>query len=123
MPVTPSSRCILVLEDSVLVAMAIEAALADRGYEAILAGTLAAAHERLGHALPVAALLDLHLPDGNSVELARSLNERGCNVAICSGSDALREECGFAEAATGALSTTTLSHGFAVATMKVHGCS
>ena len=53
---SPSSRCVLVLEDSVLVAMAIEAALADRGYEAILAGTLAAAHERLGHALPVAAL-------------------------------------------------------------------
>ena len=77
-----------------LVAMAIEAALADRGYEAILAGTLAAAHERLGRTLPVAALLDLHLPDGNSVELARSLNERGCKVAICSGSDVLREECG-----------------------------
>ena len=96
MPLSSSSRCVLVLEDSVLVAMALEAALADRGYEAILAGTLAAAHERLGHALPVAALLDLHLPDGNSVELARSLNERGCNVAICSGSDALREECGFA---------------------------
>ena len=91
---SPSSRCILVLEDSVLVAMAIEAALADHGYEAILAGTLAAAHERLGRTLPVAALLDLHLPDGNSVELARSLNERGCKVAICSGSDVLREECG-----------------------------
>ena len=79
-----------------LVAMAIEAALADRGYEAILAGTLAAAHERLGRTLPVAALLDLHLPDGNSVELARSLNEQGCKVAICSGSDAMPEECGFA---------------------------
>ena len=91
---SPPSRCVLVLEDSVLVAMAIEAALADRGYEAILAGTLAAAHERLGRTLPVAALLDLHLPDGNSVELARSLNERGCKVAICSGSDVLREECG-----------------------------
>ena len=77
-----------------LVAMAIEAALADRGYEAIVAGTLAAAHERLGRTLPVAALLDLHLPDGTSVELARSLDERGCKVAICSGSEVLREECG-----------------------------
>ena len=72
---SPPSRCVLVLEDSVLVAMAIEAALADRGYEAILAGTLAAAHERLGRTLPVAALIDLHLPDGKSVELVRWLDE------------------------------------------------
>lgn len=78
-----------------LVAMAIEAALADRGYEAILAGTLAAAHERLGRTLPLAALLDLHLPDGNSVALARSLTERGCKVAICSGLDALPDDCVF----------------------------
>lgn len=79
-----------------LVAMAIEVALADRGYDTILAGTLAAAHERLGRTVPVAALLDLHLPDGNSVELAHSLDQRGCKVAICSGSDALPEECDFA---------------------------
>ena len=96
LPVTPSSRLILVLEDSVLVAMAIEAALADRGYDTIVAGTLAAAHERLGPKLPAAALLDLHLPDGTSVELARSLYQRGCRVAMCSGTDALPLECDFA---------------------------
>ena len=84
------------LEDSVLVAMAIEAALADHGYAAIIAGTLAAAHERLGEALPAAALLDLHLPDGTSAALARSLHERGCRVAICSGSDGLPDDCDFA---------------------------
>ena len=84
------------LEDSILVAMAIEAALADRGYESIVAGTLAAAHDRLGSELPVAALLDLFLPDGNSIALAKSLHERGCKVAICSGSDKLPDECGFA---------------------------
>lgn len=76
--------------------MAIEAALADRGYDTIIAGTLAAAHERLGRAVPVAALLDLHLPDGTSVALARSLHDRGCRVAICSGTDALPDECDFA---------------------------
>lgn len=86
----------LVLEDSVLVAMAIEAALADRGYETIVAGTLAAAEDRLGATLPVAALLDLFLPDGNSIALAKSLHERGCNVAICSGSDTLPADCDFA---------------------------
>ena len=96
LPLTPSSRCVLILEDSVLVAMAIEAALADRGYDSIVAGTLAAAHERLGRTVPVAALLDLHLPDGNAVELACSLHARGSKVAICSGSDLLPNTCDFA---------------------------
>ena len=79
-----------------LVAMAIEAALADRGFDTIVAGTLAAAHDRLGRTVPIAALLDLHLPDGKSVALARLLHDRGCHVAMCSGSDALPPECDFA---------------------------
>lgn len=96
LPIPLMSPCILIVEDSVLVAMAIEAALVDRGYDTIIAGTLAAAHERLGRKLPAAALLDLHLPDGNSVELARSLHARGSKVAICSGSDSLPDACDFA---------------------------
>ena len=96
LPIPLTSPCILIVEDSVLVAMAIEAELADRGYDTIIAGTLAAAHERLGHTLPAAALLDLHLPDGNSIALARLLHERGCRVAMCSGTDRLPDECDFA---------------------------
>ena len=76
--------------------MAIEAALADRGFDTIIAGTLAAAHERLGHTLPAAALLDLHLPDGDSAAFARSLHDRGCFVAMCSGTDAIPQACDFA---------------------------
>ena len=83
--VASSSRSVLVLEDSVLVAMAIEAALADRGFEAVVAGSLAYAAERLQRVRPVAALLDLQLPDGNSLGLARELHDRGCHVALCSG--------------------------------------
>lgn len=82
-----SARCVLVLEDSVLVALAIEAALADRGFEAIVAGSLGAAEERLGQTRPVAALLDLHLPDGNALALAGKLDAMGCKVALCSGMD------------------------------------
>ncbi|HUQ13149.1 MAG TPA: response regulator [Novosphingobium sp.] len=80
-------RCVLVLEDSVLVAMALEAALVDRGFDVIVAGSLAAANERVGRVDLAAALLDLQLPDGSSVDLARSLHARGCPVAICSGVD------------------------------------
>ncbi|MCA1661603.1 MAG: hypothetical protein LC648_05380 [Novosphingobium sp.] len=82
-----SRRLVLVLEDSVLVALAVEAALADYGFEAIVAGSLAAADERLGRLRPVAALLDLHLPDGNALALAARLNAQGCKVALCSGVD------------------------------------
>ena len=82
------SHQVLVLEDSILVAMAIEAALEDRGFEAIVVGSLAAAQERLNGVAPFAALLDLQLPDGNSLALARALNARGCPVALCSGADA-----------------------------------
>jgi len=79
--------CVLVLEDSVLVAMALEAALVDRGFDVIVAGSLAAANERVGRLDLAAALLDLQLPDGNSIELAHALHARGCPVAICSGVD------------------------------------
>ena len=84
---TGGSRQVLVLEDSVLVAMAIEAALEDRGFEAIVVGSLAAAEDRLNGRVPAAALLDLQLPDGTSLALARSLDARGCRVALCSGAD------------------------------------
>ena len=84
----PDSRpAVLVLEDSLLIALAIEAALDDRGFAAIMAGSLAAAQDRLAGQLPSAAILDLGLPDGNSLALARDLHARGCPVAICSGSD------------------------------------
>lgn len=82
-----AASCVLVLEDSVLVAMALEAALIDRGFDVVVAGSLAAANERVGKVDLAAALLDLQLPDGSSVELARALHARGCPVAICSGVD------------------------------------
>lgn len=96
---TEQTRRVLVLEDSVLVALALEAALADHGFEAIVAGSLAAAEERLGRVPPVAAVLDLHLPDGNSLALAERLDAQGCKVALCSGMDAETVPAGYEFAA------------------------
>jgi len=76
---------ILVVEDSVLVAMAIEDALQMRGYDVIVASTLSGARELIEKRRPVAALLDLQLPDGLSLDLARQLHGMGCAVAISSG--------------------------------------
>ena len=92
-------RQVLVLEDSILVALALEAALADHGFEAIVAGSLAAAEERIGRVPPVAAVLDLHLPDGNALALARRLNAQGCKVALCSGMDTATVPAGYEFAA------------------------
>jgi len=76
---------ILVLEDSILVAMALQAALEDRGHAVVSAGSLAAAHAALEDGPVVAALLDLHLPGGDSSALAVFLHQSGCHVAILTG--------------------------------------
>lgn len=78
---------ILIVEDSVLVAMAIEAVLIDRGYDVIVGGSLASARQRLRQGTVAAALLDVNLPDGNTLELAREFVALGIPMAICSGVD------------------------------------
>lgn len=79
---------VLVLEDSVLVAMAIDVALGEHGLVTISAGSIAAARARMNGEPVAVALLDLHLPDGSSLDLARELHAAGCAVALVSGLDA-----------------------------------
>ena len=85
----PQSRLrqILVVEESILVSMEIEEELTARGYAVQLAGSLRAAEERVRNAVFAAALLDCHLPDGHVLEVALRLSERGCPVAIVTGSE------------------------------------
>ena len=78
---------VLVVEDSVLVAMAIEDALNDRGLQVIVASTLSAAEQMVARNAPHLALLDLHLPDGLTLDLACRLRDAGCTVAITSALD------------------------------------
>lgn len=78
---------VLVLEDSVLVAMAIEDELAEQGFEPIVAGSIGVAERLIAATLPAAALLDLHLPDGLPLDLAKALVARGCAVALVTGAD------------------------------------
>ena len=79
---------VLVVEDSVLVAMAIEDALQERGFAVAVAATLAGAQDLVRQRLPAAALLDIQLPDGQTLDLASRLYEAGCAVAISSAYDA-----------------------------------
>lgn len=78
---------VLVVEDSVLVAMAIEDALLEKGLTVVVATSLAAAEQMVALHAPAVALLDLQLPDGNSLDLASRLHDMGCAVAITSGLD------------------------------------
>lgn len=82
-----ASRTVLVLEDSVLVAMAIEDELIDRGHIVVVAGSVAMAMACMADRTFDAALLDLHLPDGHSHDVAQRLIERGCAIALVSGAD------------------------------------
>lgn len=77
----------MVVEDGILVAMAIEDALIDRGVDVVVATTLANAHALVSQRLPDAVLLDLQLPDGHTLDLASTLHEKGCAVAFCSAFD------------------------------------
>lgn len=67
--------------------MAMEDALVDRGLDVIVATTLRQADELIALAMPDAALLDLQLPDGLSLDLAHVLHQQGCAVAFSSAFD------------------------------------
>lgn len=97
-PRTLRDQRILIVEDSVLVAMAVEAVLADRGYEVIVAGSLASARQRLRQGTITGALLDVNLPDGSTLELASELVALGIPIAICTGVDSGSTLTGYPEA-------------------------
>jgi DNA-binding response OmpR family regulator len=78
-------RC-LIVEDQALIGMSLEAYLEDAGYDVI--GPFmrrAQALAWLETDTPELAVLDVMLPDGSSVDLARELRKRGVPFAIYSG--------------------------------------
>jgi DNA-binding response OmpR family regulator len=78
---------VLVVEDSFLVAAALEDALQEAGHAVKGAGSVAEAEAYLIETGFKAALLDYMLPDGDSLMLARRLHATGCRVAVVSGLD------------------------------------
>jgi DNA-binding response OmpR family regulator len=70
---------VLLVEDDVSVAGAMESALRRRGYEVVRAATVA---EALAAPSVDLVLLDLGLPDGDGIEVCRELRRRDDHVAI-----------------------------------------
>jgi len=78
---------VLVVEDSFLIAAALEDALIQAGHRVLTAGSVAEAEAHMADTRFRAALLDYMLPDGDSLVLARRLHAKGCKVAMVSGAD------------------------------------
>jgi DNA-binding response OmpR family regulator len=71
-----AGRRVLIVEDEFLIALEIEITLEEVGAKPVLAGSIAQAEAALEGKID-AAVLDVRLPDGDSVPIARRLAERG----------------------------------------------
>ena len=76
---------VLMAEDVPAISLALEDALADGGYTAVVVSSNAAALAWLDDRTPDLAILDLLLSDGSTVDLARVLRMRGVPTLFLSG--------------------------------------
>ncbi len=87
-----TSRRVLVVEDDPQVGALLARAAASWGFETLRAETLSEARELL-QSQPALILLDVHLPDGSAVELARLANQmRPAPAVIAISGQATTEE-------------------------------
>jgi DNA-binding response OmpR family regulator len=80
------SPCVLLVEDEALIALALADDLEGKGYD--VAGPFhrcGDALDWLGRNTPDLAIIDIHLRDGSSAELACALRERGIPFIVFSG--------------------------------------
>jgi DNA-binding NtrC family response regulator len=76
---------VLVLEDSGIIALDIEAALRDAGFHVTVAASVAEARAHMETHKFRCGLLDFRLGDGDCTEIALALDRDGCAVATVSG--------------------------------------
>ena len=80
-PVQPSTT-ILIVDDDAVLARVLGQALVGAGHKPVLVGDVAEARRWLQDHLPDLALLDLHLPDGSGLDVAREMGDRYPNVPL-----------------------------------------
>jgi DNA-binding response OmpR family regulator len=92
--VTSALSRLLLVEDSSLIADALRVLLEQHGYAVTVADSLAAARAAATLQPPDIVLLDLSLPDGDGLDLARELRQSGRIIALTGhADDATRQRC------------------------------
>jgi len=79
---TETQRTILLVEDTVTLVQVYMKFLRAEQAEIVAVETLAAAREFVAARAPTAVLLDVHLPDGNGLDLLRDIRARGLDTAV-----------------------------------------
>ena len=83
-----AGKSVLIIEDKALIAMSVESCLQDAGASVVIANCIALAQSALDEGIPFdAAVVDLHLADGNASPLIQVLSERGIPVVISTGGE------------------------------------
>lgn len=82
---------ILVVEDEIMIATYIEDTLAELGHVVVKASTNLEARNIVASGNVDLAIVDYHLRDGPSSDLAAALNRLGVPFVICSGSTGVAE--------------------------------
>jgi CheY-like chemotaxis protein len=87
---------VLVVEDHPVNRMLLERVLELEGIEVIATGSIAEAERALESGVPPVIVLDLHLPDGYGLDLARKLKRdpafSGCSIIACTAGPVANEE-------------------------------
>lgn len=93
---TPAVSRLLLVEDSSLIADALRVLLEQHGYAVTIADSLAAARTAIQMQTPDFILLDVSLPDGDGLDLARELTQSSTPriIALTGHADeATRQRC------------------------------
>lgn len=92
----PRRPRVLLVEDSSLVVEALRLLLEEHGYDVTAADSIESARTAVAQRAPDFALLDLTLPDGNGLELARDWSRAQSIVVLAltgHADDATRDRC------------------------------
>ena len=84
-----AGKSVLIIEDEALIAMSVEFWLQDAGAAVVkITNSIASAQRALDEGIPFdAAVVDLHVVDGNASALVQALSERGIPVVITTGDE------------------------------------
>ncbi|WP_055045783.1 response regulator [Devosia sp. A16] len=87
----PTPKRILIVEDEIMISMHMADTLSELGHIVITAPSQRRALAILETAAIDLAIVDYHLSDGTSAQLAATLHERGVPFIVCSGSAGVAE--------------------------------